>query len=154
MIQLKFFACAESSALDVQTNRVSLFHLQEDIAVSSLPVFLGNLAVVVIFTRDPETDPAEAEYKLIIADERQEITRFPLMMNFQEKATCRVLSLLQGLVLPSLGKVTFTVKDSEDKSLDEWMIQLLWAGSASMQPAHQPQPSRPPEASSLVSKGS
>jgi hypothetical protein len=58
------FAIAESAAIDLQTNRLSIFHIWDEVNTTNFPALIPSVAIVAIFTRE-ENEPNEVELQVI-----------------------------------------------------------------------------------------
>jgi len=51
-MKASFFACTESAVLDANSNRISLFHLLEDLSVVNVPIMLPGLTAVTFLEKE------------------------------------------------------------------------------------------------------
>lgn len=116
------FACSESSALDIQTNRLSLFHVLDSLTVATAPFFIHSLAVVLIAEKEP-SDPEIFDCKVEIINQGNVIATLPFGINYQGQSRCRALSLSQGMFVPSPSDIKFQLV-WDAKVLSEWHIPV------------------------------
>jgi hypothetical protein len=118
-----FFVCSESSAIDAQTGRVSIFHILEDLHVVSAPFIIHSLAVVAFLSKeDHDDDVSEGKIEISIAD--RIISTFQVSINFQGQLRHRSLSLIQGTIVTAFGVLLLklTIKDVE---LARWSVSIM-----------------------------
>lgn len=143
MIRALLFCASESSALDVQTNRVSLFHILEEVSVVAFPAFLHSVAVVAVLGRDAD-DQEKAKLALNIGTNAGPIASFPVEVDFVGKSRYRNMTLLQGLMLPQSTSLEFILLQKEQE-LARWQVPIQFIGPpvAVAPPLAQPPPTSP-----------
>jgi hypothetical protein len=105
-MRLVFMTCAQSSAVDSQTGRLSLFHLLEQVQATSFPTVL-SLTLVGMFAR--EAGEADDQFvKLKVDLEEKEIFESSVSFSFRGKLRSRVLMAINGLAIPSAGMLSFS----------------------------------------------
>ena len=117
-----FFACSESSALDMQTNRVSLFHVADAINVVSIPYFINSIAAIAILEKD-ENEAEINACQLRVTINSNLLSLMDINVDFQGKKRCRTLGLFQGIMIPISGDVTFQILQSE-AVIGEWVVKV------------------------------
>jgi hypothetical protein len=121
-----FFACSESSSLDAQTNRISLFHILEDVSVTAVPIFLYSLAVVAILERD-DAEATVQDMLINIENDGKLVGQIPTQVNFLEHKRSRTLTLIQGVMIPSIGTLD-VVLNHGGRELGRWPINIRYVG--------------------------
>src|SRR5215510_12031824 len=95
--------CAASAVVDQFTNRLSLFNLIDGLdEIIQFPTILSTITAVFILERD-EGDSASLDAVLIFSQENKELFRNPVAIAFTDKPRLRVLSTIQGLLIPAAG---------------------------------------------------
>lgn len=98
--------CAQSSAVDSQTGRLSLFHLLEQVQATSFPTVL-SLTLVGMFARETgEADDQSVKLKVDLGETA--IVESSVNFSFRGKPRSRVLMAMNGLAIPSTGKLSFS----------------------------------------------
>src|SRR5208282_433451 len=96
------FAVAESSSIDITTNRLSIFHVWDDLTTPILPVVLPSLAVVAMFTRE-QNEPDNVELQIDVSFTGKTLAQFPLAVSFQSMLKTRFVATIQGIVFSEQG---------------------------------------------------
>ena len=66
-MKLWLLTCADSYSVDMSTNRLSIFHVIENIGAASFPVTLPRLSFIVLLSRTSrETQKASVELRLTL----------------------------------------------------------------------------------------
>ena len=130
-MRVVYFICAESSSLDVQSGRVSIFHILDEVSATALPIFMASAATVVLFEREPD-DPQVLEALLSVALNGNELAKLPINIDFQDKPRHRSLGTIQGMMIPNAGTVSFSVRYLE-KELALFDFRVTYVGTASFQ---------------------
>ena len=105
-MKLIFMTCAQSSAVDSQTGRLSLFHLLEQIQAPSFPTAMP-LTLVGLFVKEPgEPDEQSVRLKVELGD--AVIFDSPVAFSFKGRQRSRVLTVMNGLGIPGVGTLSFS----------------------------------------------
>ncbi len=131
MIRGILSVCAESIVRDVTTNNVSVLNIIEEINTPSFPVAIQKLSSLFYLVRN-EKDAAVNELSIRFIINGEEINRFPVHSDFQDKLKTRVIVNLQGLVIPGPGRL-HAILFLEDEEIGLWDIQINHTGMAKIQ---------------------
>ena len=105
-MKLNFMTCAQSSAVDSQTGRLSLFHLLEQVQATTFPTAM-SLTLVGMFVKEPaESDDQSVRLKVELDD--KVIFDSPVAFSFKGKQRSRVLTAMNGLGIPGPGTLSFS----------------------------------------------
>ena len=135
-MKLIFMTCAQSSAVDSQTGRLSLFHLLEQVQAHAFPTAM-SLTLVGMFAKDAsEADEQSVRLKVELDD--AVIFDSPVNFSFKGKQRSRVLTAMNGLGIPSAGKLSFSFLSADGVPLGsawEIFVEKAAAPSGNAQPA-------------------
>lgn len=136
-MQLIFMTCAQSSAVDSQTGRLSLFHLLEQVQATSFPTAM-SLTLVGMFVKDPgEPDDQSVRLKVELGD--AVLFDSPVNFSFRGKQRSRVLTAMNGLAIPSAGKLSFSFLTAAGAPLGSpWDVVVEKAAPPAGSPAQAP----------------
>lgn len=136
-MQLIFMTCAQSSAVDSQTGRLSLFHLLEQVQATSFPTAM-SLTLVGMFVKEAgEPDDQSVRLKVELGD--AVIFDSPVNFSFRGKQRSRVLTAMNGLAIPSAGKLSFSFLTAAGAPLGSpWDVVVEKAASPAGSPAPAP----------------
>jgi len=110
-MKLIFMTCAQSSAVDSQTGRLSLFHLLEQVQATSFPTAM-SLTLVGMFAREAgEADDQSVRLKVDL--EQTPVFDSAVNFSFRGKPRSRVLMAMNGLAIPSAGTLSFSFLSGE-----------------------------------------
>lgn len=139
-MELLFLVCAETGIVDVFTNRMSLFHVVEEMSSPAFPGIVPSLTVVSIFRRDADDQPVQkAHLRLTLND--QEIFKGDLDVRFEDKTRARNFAHLQGVPLTSPGTLLVTVLADDGNQLGSYLIPVLDTGKPKLEVRSEPVPS-------------
>lgn len=110
-MKLIFMTCAQSSAVDSQTGRLSLFHLLEQVQATNFPTAM-SLTLVGMFARE-EGEPDDQSVRLKVDLGETAIFDSSVNFSFRGKLRSRVLMAMNGLAIPSAGKLSFSFLSGE-----------------------------------------
>ena len=123
-MELVLIACAESAAIDMSTQRVSLFNLLEEIGAASFPVILPHVSLISIFPRRAnESENPSLQLRVTLDGQKQALFEAPLEVQFQGKLRARNLTSLQGMPIPSTGLMKVEIR-SKSRVLGTWNVQV------------------------------
>jgi Family of unknown function (DUF6941) len=125
-MKIQFFLVADSAALDARTNRLSLFHLMEEVQAASFPIVIQHLTVATFAERERH-DSDKTELKMRWSIDGEELAVLPVPIEFQGKPRARNLSELHGVVMPKPGECVVELRSGK-KLLHEWKITLSQLG--------------------------
>lgn len=146
-MRVVLFCAAESSALDAQTSRVSIFHVLEEMRVVAFPAFLNSVAVVTILEKEIN-DPDKLKLSINIRNDLGLIASFPADIDFIGKSRGRHLTLFQGLMLPQSAFLEFALLHVTHE-LAHWRVPMDFLGPpVTLAP---PTPASPPPPASQAS---
>lgn len=131
-MRLWFLVCADSAAVDIRTNSLSVFHLVEDINVPAFPFALARIVVAGLFSRatgEPETFDG---LEMLVDMSGKELYRGPLALNFQGRMRSRMIAELQGMVLEGPGELRFTIVRGAEE-LGRWTVLVNHVGQPNLQ---------------------
>src|SRR5690348_120524 len=119
-MNLILFACSESAALDSFTQRVSIFHVIDEMNAPNFPAVHGNMAVTAVATRTA-TEPNNFTLQIGAEIGGAIIFDLPVQLDFQQHLRARLLTSIQGVPVPKPGNLRITAKES-GKVLAFWDI--------------------------------
>jgi hypothetical protein len=136
-MQLIFMTCAQSSAVDSQTGRLSLFHLLEQVQAASFPTAM-SLTLVGMFVKEPgEPDDQSVRLKVEMGD--AVLFDTPVNFSFRGKQRSRVLTAMNGLAIPAAGKLSFAFLSAAGDPLGSpWEVAVEKAAPPAASPAPAP----------------
>jgi hypothetical protein len=118
------FVVAESAAIDVQTNRLSIFHIWDAVNATTFPSLVPVVAIVAMFTREA-SEPSEVELEIGGSLNGQTIAQLPVTVTFQnEVLKTRLIINVQGMVFAEQGACEITIRRGEDEPLAVWRVQV------------------------------
>jgi hypothetical protein len=122
-LKVHYIACAQSSALDSTTNRLSLFHLMDEIAAAAFPTTLPSLCIAALFERDA-TETNQQSCVLTVSLDDVTVASFALSVQFGSTKRTRVVNTVQGLTIPGPGTVTVAIV-CRSVVLASWQAQAV-----------------------------
>ena len=129
-MQPVLFTCSEFAALDAGTNRISVFHILEEINAVSFPAFHGNMAVIAFLTREG-SEPSTSTLQLVAELNGQPIFGIPFPVDYQNHLKVRSINQIQGVPIPAPGILRVRLVDGA-RDLAEWKIQVSLVGQPQM----------------------
>lgn len=113
---------AQSGAIDQGSNLLSIFNVLDDFSSATFPIALP-VTVIAIFERDLN-EPNDPQINLVIKlDNEDPIFERRLPFNFQGKKRARVFGVLQSLVVPRPGMLSFEMKFS-NQTIGSWFVEI------------------------------
>ena len=107
-------ACAESTLLDANTNRVSLINILDGIRSPQFPILIPVLSVLAITQKDDgEDDDVTCVIKISLGDKI--IFENPTDVNYQGAKMHRIMAAIQGLIVPDSGVMTIELLFNDEK---------------------------------------
>jgi hypothetical protein len=117
-----FFACSELSAIDIQTQKISLFNLFEEIHSVSYPVFIQSLSLAISLEKDrTDEDTNKILFRVSIGED--EIFKIESDILFSQRKRARALTVINGLIVPRPGVLCVSAHHKK-KRLAQWNIVL------------------------------
>jgi hypothetical protein len=117
-MKVLLFACADSASLDARSNRLSLFHLTEELNAASFPAIHPTMSVVAIVERSAQ-EPQRGSLLITGELNGKQIFSLPFAVDFQTHLKARAIADIQGLPLSGPGKLTI-------KALDGTTVVASW----------------------------
>lgn len=114
-MKLLFMTCAQSSAVDSQTGRLSLFHLLEQVQAPSFPTAM-SLTLVGMFAREAG-EPDDQSVRLKVELEGTAIFDSAVNFSFRGKQRSRVLMAMNGVAIASAGRLSFSFLNGDGAAL-------------------------------------
>jgi hypothetical protein len=113
MIRPLLCAVAESVVHDRTTGSISVFNLLESISGDGFPLLIAKAAFLAVWERDVD-DQQDYAARFAITLGNAELLAQNVSVNFREKLRNRTTLTVGGLVVPRPGKLTFSLRLSED----------------------------------------
>lgn len=115
-------ACAESTLLDANTNRVSLINIHDELSSPQFP-FLVPLFSVLAVTKNEggEADEGSCTIRISLGD--QTVLDAPVLVNYQGGDIHRSMLGLHGLVITGPGMLRVQLLHNEAE-IGEWQIPV------------------------------
>ena len=129
-MQLLFFTCAESSVVDSRTNRLSIFHVMEEMEAASFPAPLGQLTCIMMLSKT-RRERQNVLFHIRFNLNKQLLVDLPFEVNFQDKQRVRGLAEIRNLVISGPGKLQ-AVLNYKNKDLGEWTVQVKQIGEVKL----------------------
>ena len=115
-------ACAESTLLDANTNRVSLINIHDEVASPQFPFLIPLFSVLAVTKKaDEEGDECSCAIRISLGD--HVILDTPVLINYQGGSIHRAMLGLHGLVItgPGILKVQLLHNEAE---IGDWQITV------------------------------
>jgi hypothetical protein len=120
-MKLIFAICAQSSAVDAQTNRLSLFHILEQMQAAALPASL-SLVLVGIFAKEAG-DPDDHSVWVKAWMGGSVLLESPVAFSFRATTRGRIVAVINGLGIPAHGTLSLGFFSSAGQQLgDLWDV--------------------------------
>src|SRR3984893_15824815 len=116
------FTVAESTSIDVTTNRLSVFNIFDEINTPSLPTIMPGLAVVIMLTRD-ESEPDDVEIQISVSLNGRPLAQLPVTSSFQSKLKARIVATVQGMIFTEQGMYELAGHRGDER-LGAWNLQV------------------------------
>jgi hypothetical protein len=118
------FAVAESSSIDIATQRLSIFNIWEDITTANLPAFVPSMALVAILTRE-ENEPRDVELQVIVTLNGNNIlAQLQARVSFQSALKARAVINVQGMVFNEQGVCEIAIRHADAEPLGSWTMRV------------------------------
>jgi hypothetical protein len=132
-MKLLFATCAQSSAVDAQTNRLSLFHILEQMQAAALPASL-SLVLVGIFAKETG-DPDDHSVQVRAWMGSTVLLESPVAISFRATTRGRIVAVINGLGIPAHGTLSLGFFSSAGQQLgDSWDIVVEPAAQVAAAP--------------------
>jgi hypothetical protein len=132
-MKLIFAACAQSSAVDAQTNRLSLFHILEQMQAAALPASL-SLVLVGIFAKEAgDPDDHSVQVRAWMGDTI--LLESSVAFSFRANTRERIVAAINGLGIPAHGTLSLGFFSSAGQQLgDSWDVVVEPAAQGAAAP--------------------
>jgi hypothetical protein len=117
------FTCAQGASIDVRTSVLSIFQIFEEIQVASVPAIIPSITLVTALSRTPDEDE-DTRSRIKIFLDTEQLIEFPLQTSFQGKLRTRDVSVLNGLIIPRIGRVLSVRVFLNDEQKGIWDIPI------------------------------
>lgn len=115
-------ACAESTLLDANTNRVSLINIHDEISSPQFPFLIPLFSVLAITKKeDGEEDEGSCTIRISLGD--QVVLDAPILVNYQGGEIHRSMLGLHGLVIAGPGTLKAQLLHN-DVEIGVWQIPV------------------------------
>jgi hypothetical protein len=108
MIRPKTCFVATGITRDAETGTISAYNIFEGIRAAGLPVFIQSLSFLAFWERDLTDDPNYAGTFTVAIGEQTLVTN-AVAVNFGDKTKHRSIVNVNGLVVPTVGQLTFAI---------------------------------------------
>lgn len=136
-MELMFMACAQSSSVDGPTGRLSLFHLLEQIQVTTFPTPL-SLTLVGMFTKG-SGDPDDQSVRLKIDLEGTSLLDSAVAFSFKGRPRTRVVTAMNNLGITGPGILSFSFHSSSGERMGSaWTVIVEKVQAPAQAPAPAP----------------
>ncbi len=133
-MELTFIAGAQSSAVDSQTGRLSLFHILEQVQVAVFPASL-SLTLVAVFAKGAD-EPDDQSVRLKVGLGETVVFDTPVAISFRGKLRNRVLTAMSGLGIPGPGTLSFSFFSESGGPLGTaWLVSVEKAAPSATIPS-------------------
>jgi hypothetical protein len=122
MIKPVICLAAESTSVDGGTNRLSIFHVLEQVHSPAFPLLIPRVSFVTMFERDPG-DPASVTYEVVFDDNGKIVHRAPFPVDFQTQMRARTLAEVGALPITGPGVFKMAILDGTNE-LCAWRIEV------------------------------
>lgn len=97
-----FSICAESVVTDAINNRISIFNVIDEVNVQQFPALFTKLTALFALIRE-DGDPEEIDTVFVCTQAGTELGRSPISGNFDGRPRLRIVTVVQGIVIPGPG---------------------------------------------------
>jgi hypothetical protein len=133
-MKLVMMALAQSGAVDSASNRISLFHIIEQMQSRAFPAPMPSMLLTMLF----EKEAGDANTALLhtqAALDGSPLMDTQLNLSFQGRPRTRVMAGINGLSLPKPGLLVFSVLSEAKQVLGSWEVSVEQAnGTATASP--------------------
>jgi hypothetical protein len=121
-MRIVLFACAESAAVDQATQRLSIFHVLEEISSPVFPAAYPQFTMIVMASRE-QTEPSafDLNLRITLSGQEQPLLDGGFQLEFQNRPRARTLAQIAGLPIPSPGVLHFSLS-YEERELSAWDV--------------------------------
>jgi hypothetical protein len=130
IVIVHYIACSTSSAVDAKTNRLSLFHVLDEISAPGFPLTLATICVASLFEREVEEDPLQI-YNLAFSLNSALLASFPMQVEFHKARRNRAVNTIAGLSIPAPGMVLVSIVQ-KNRVLAQWPMPAIQTGGVSV----------------------
>jgi Family of unknown function (DUF6941) len=109
-ISVELMTAAHGSAIDRDTNSISIFEIIDELNAPSFPLLVQKMVIVVIFRREKVSEAESVESKIRIVMEEDLLFESDFTFNFNVNSRRnRTRLALDGFVIPKPGIVRFEI---------------------------------------------
>lgn len=108
MITVKLCLAALAVVRDAETNSISAFNIFESIVPAGFPIFMQQAAFFVLWEREA-ADPPQVRGEFILEIAGTRLSRAEVNLNFQDSLSHRSIVNLQGVAIPTPGRLDFSI---------------------------------------------
>jgi hypothetical protein len=127
-MKARIAVAAESISRDADTGAISAFQILEGIAAQGFPLLMTRVAFFVLWEREDGDPPVNTGTVSVRLNERQLLSH-GVSIDFADKRKNRSVFRFEGLVLPSVGVLSF-VQDMGSAGSAEYSVEVVKAGEA------------------------
>lgn len=129
--------CSESAVTDAASNKISAFNIIDQLTLAQFPALIPRITLIFGLEREGG-DPEQFDGILTFSHNTTEVARWPISINFGEHPRARLLTIINGLVIPTPGEFRF-VLNSADVEVGHWELPVTQPEPPSPQITAQPQ---------------
>jgi hypothetical protein len=128
VMQVRLFLCSESNAIDARTNRISAFHIIDEMVAAAFPAVMPQMTVLANLDRAPdETQTPELHLQIQAENSESLLRSHPITVNFQGALRTRSITVVQGLVIPAPLTLHVTLIHGGEE-IARWTIPVVETG--------------------------
>ena len=127
-MRLILFCCSESTAVDTNSQRLSVFNFSDSFQSPTFPVVVPSMSVVAWMEREAD-EPETLELTTRLLLNKRKIADLPITFRFQDKLRARTIANIGGLIIEAPGILETQLRFGR-KKLGTWTILV--------QPANNP----------------
>jgi hypothetical protein len=111
MPHLEYFVVSQSISVDQYKNRVSIFHIYEEISYKSFPTYIALLAITTLWDIDEDERDKEFSGEIVLSPpSSNELVKHPFNFRTDKVAPRqRVILELRRVAVPAAGEFKFEV---------------------------------------------
>lgn len=121
-----FASVSESSSLDLQTGRLSIFHILEDLHISSFPAFVPSICLSAVCEREQD-EPSTVTVDIVVLLGGLQIAHIPSRIDFHNQRKARAISYIQGLAINRPADLEISVNFGQ-QTLFTWKVGVHHIG--------------------------
>jgi hypothetical protein len=117
------FVVAESSSIDVATQRLSIFNIWDDISAPNLPAFIPSMVLITVLTRE-QHEPSEVELHVTVTLNGNPLAQLQTPISFQSGLRTRAVMNVQGMLFNEPGVCQITIGQADAQQLATWTVRV------------------------------